>query len=203
MTSGASLLLLITAGALVAIGLYLMTERPLSRIVIGSALVTNGVNLLILSSGGPAGRPPFVGSAEQSEMADPLPQALILTAIVISLGMTAFVMAMAYRSWQLNGHDEVQDDLEDRRVAQRAATDEVVSRAEDDSGSTVSEDAAKTRDETAGREAQAEADRAAERAADAARSAGTGPATAPDGPATPAAAPATQDPADPKAGERP
>ncbi len=50
-------------------------------------------------------------------MADPLPQAMILTAIVITLGVTAFLLAMAYRSWQLQGNDEVQDDAEDRRIA--------------------------------------------------------------------------------------
>ena len=49
-------------------------------------------------------------------MSDPLPQAMILTAIVITLGMTAFLLAMAYRSWLLVGHDEVQDDVEDRRI---------------------------------------------------------------------------------------
>ena len=48
-------------------------------------------------------------------MSDPLPQALVLTAIVISLGTTAFLLAMAYRSWQLTGHDDVQDDVEDAR----------------------------------------------------------------------------------------
>ena len=54
-------------------------------------------------------------------MADPVPQALVLTAIVITLGMTAFLLSVAYRSWRLNGHDEVQDDIEDRRIARRAA----------------------------------------------------------------------------------
>src|SRR5690606_41100386 len=48
---------------------------------------------------------------------DPLPQAMILTAIVITLGVTAFLLVMAYRSWQLQGNDEVQDDAEDRRIA--------------------------------------------------------------------------------------
>ncbi len=57
-------------------------------------------------------------------MSDPLPQAMVLTAIVITLGMTAFLLAMAYRSWQLIGHDEVQDDLEDRRIVRRAERDE-------------------------------------------------------------------------------
>ena len=54
-------------------------------------------------------------------MSDPLPQAMVLTAIVITLGMTAFLLAMAYRSWQLHRHDEVQDDVEDRRIARLAA----------------------------------------------------------------------------------
>ena len=52
-------------------------------------------------------------------MSDPLPQAMILTAIVITLGMAAFLLTLAYRSWQLLGHDEVQDDVEDRRIMQR------------------------------------------------------------------------------------
>src|SRR5690625_4142785 len=54
-------------------------------------------------------------------MSDPLPQAMILTAIVITLGMTAFLLAMSFRSWQLERHAEVQDDVEDRRVARLAA----------------------------------------------------------------------------------
>jgi multicomponent Na+:H+ antiporter subunit C len=54
-------------------------------------------------------------------MSDPLPQAMMLTAIVIGLGTTAFGMALAYRSWSLTGHDEVVDDVEDRRLARRAA----------------------------------------------------------------------------------
>src|SRR5699024_3818937 len=49
----------------------------------------------------------------------PLPFAMVLTAIVISLGITAFGMALAYRAWQLFGHDEVPDDVEDRRVLRR------------------------------------------------------------------------------------
>ena len=52
-------------------------------------------------------------------MSDPLPQALVLTAIVITFGVTAFLLAMAYRSWQLAGSEVVGDDEEDRRVARR------------------------------------------------------------------------------------
>lgn len=49
-------------------------------------------------------------------MTDPLPQALALTAIVITFALTTFLLALAYRSWMLLGHDEVQDDVEDRRI---------------------------------------------------------------------------------------
>lgn len=144
-----SLALVVLVAVLLGTGVYLLLERSLSRIVIGASLVTNGINVLVLVAGGRAGGPPLLGETDPSEMSDPLPQAVVLTAIVISLGVTAFLLALAYRSWQLNGHDEVQDDLEDRRLAARAARDELSSRATDDAGTTLAEDAATTRDETA------------------------------------------------------
>jgi multicomponent Na+:H+ antiporter subunit C len=67
-------------------------------------------------------------------MSDPLPQAMVLTAIVITLGMTAFLLALAYRSWHLNGHDEVQDDVEDRRIMELADRDEGPGTADNDAG---------------------------------------------------------------------
>lgn len=147
LTPSAALVLLVAV--LVATGVYLILERSLSRVIIGVALISNGINVLMLIAGGRAGGPPLIGETAAEDMSDPLPQAMVLTAIVITLGMTAFLLAMAYRSWQLNGHDEVQDDLEDRRIARRAARDEVSARATDDAGSTLAEDAAATRDETA------------------------------------------------------
>lgn len=114
-----SLALLLTAGVLVACGVYLMLERTLSRIVLGFVMLGNGVNLLFIIAAGTPGLPPFQGTAEAEEMTDPLPFAMVLTAIVISLGITAFGMALAYRAWQLFGHDEVPDDVEDRRVLRR------------------------------------------------------------------------------------
>ncbi|MDO8106272.1 Na(+)/H(+) antiporter subunit C [Isoptericola sp. b441] len=118
-----SLALVVVVVALVAVGVYLLLERSLTRVIIGLVLTGNGVNLLLLVAGGKAGGPPLTGQTPPEDMSDPLPQAMVLTAIVITLGMTAFLLAMAYRSWQLTGHDEVQDDLEDRRVARRAALD--------------------------------------------------------------------------------
>lgn len=114
------LILMIFVGVLVAAGTYLTLERSLSRIFIGLSLITNGINLLILTMGGAAGLPPLLGGSGES-IVDPLPQALILTSIVLSIGTTAFGLALAYRSWLLTGNDEVVDDVEDRRLARRAA----------------------------------------------------------------------------------
>ena len=141
--------LVLAVAVLVTAGVYLMLERSLSRVVIGAILVGNGINLLVLVAGGAAGRPPIVGASSEP-MSDPLPQAMVLTAIVITLGLTAFLLAMAYRSWQLNGNDEVQDDVEDRRIAQLAARDERATADADidDAGSTLDEDAEQAHDET-------------------------------------------------------
>jgi multicomponent Na+:H+ antiporter subunit C len=145
-----NVLLVVVIAALVTAGVYLLLERSLTRIIIGLVLIGNGVNVLFLVAGGAAGGAPIVGRTPTEEMSDPLPQAMVLTAIVITLGMTAFLLAMAYRSWQLHRHDEVQDDVEDRRIARLAAVDE---RAVTDADTelfaeTLDEEAAETRDET-------------------------------------------------------
>lgn len=111
-----SLTILIISAAFIAGGVYMMLERTLSRIIMGFVMLGNGANLLFLTSMGGAGKPPFEGTAAVAEMSDPLPMALVLTAIVISLAVTAFGMALSYRAWQLFGHDEVPDDVEDRRI---------------------------------------------------------------------------------------
>jgi multicomponent Na+:H+ antiporter subunit C len=118
-----NLLLVIVVGILFAAGVTLLLERNLTRVILGITLLSNGVNLLILLGGGYGG-PPIVGLTPEGRMSDPLSQAMILTAIVITLGMTAFLLAMAYRSWLLTGHDDVQDDVEDRRIMQRAERDQ-------------------------------------------------------------------------------
>lgn len=152
-----SLTLVVVIGVLVAAGVYLLLERSLSRVIIGVILIGNGVNLFFLVSGGASGHAPIVPYGSDGKpgpgtpaMADPLPQAMVLTAIVITLGMTAFVLTLAYRSWQLHGHDEVQDDVEDRRIAALAAEDAPTT-ASDDALVATSLDAtaADVRDETA------------------------------------------------------
>lgn len=119
-----SLVLVATCGVLVGTGVFLMLERSLTRVLVGLVLLGNGVNLGFMVSAGAPGEPPFYGSAPTADMADPLPQALVLTAIVITLGTTAFILAMAHRSWQLHGHDEVQDDVEDASIRRLADADE-------------------------------------------------------------------------------
>lgn len=120
----ASLSLILASSAMIGCGIYLVLERSLTRVLVGLVMLGNGVNLLFLISGGRAGRAPIVDRSDSSAMSDPLPQALVLTAIVISLGTVAFVLAMAYRSWQLTGHDDVQDDVEDAAIRRLAAGDE-------------------------------------------------------------------------------
>jgi multicomponent Na+:H+ antiporter subunit C len=119
-----NLSLIVAAAAMIGCGVYLILERSLTRVLVGLVMLGNGVNVLFLISSGPAARAPIVGESDPSEMSDPLPQALVLTAIVISLATCAFVLAMAYRSWQLTGHDDVQDDVEDRAIRRLAATDQ-------------------------------------------------------------------------------
>jgi len=89
----------LTSGIIFACGIYMMLRRSMVRLIIGLSLVTYAVNLLIFSMGDLSRRiAPIVETIPSSEMADPLPQALILTAIVISFGATAFTIALAYRA---------------------------------------------------------------------------------------------------------
>lgn len=116
--------LLLVMGVLVAVGIYLLTERSLTRVLMGIILLGNGVNLLILAMGGLPGKAPIFSSDTAAEdYSDPLPQALILTSIVITFAMTAFMLGLIYRSWWLSRRDDVQDDAEDVRVARTPRRD--------------------------------------------------------------------------------
>lgn len=124
-----SLVLLVAMAVLYACGVYLLLERSITRVLLGFLLVGNATNLLLLIMAGKAGLAPIVGDGvDADEMTDPLPQALILTAIVITFGVSAFLMALIYRSWRLGQHDRLSDDEED--VAMRRGTnpmpDEVI-----------------------------------------------------------------------------
>jgi multicomponent Na+:H+ antiporter subunit C len=111
---------LVLIGGLTAVGVYLLLERNLTRMLLGLLVISNAVNLLILTVGSPSGSPPVRGrtSSGETATADPLAQAMILTAIVITMGIAAFVLAVIYRAYQLTTAEEVADDPEDTRVAQ-------------------------------------------------------------------------------------
>ena len=109
--------LLLAVGGLTAVGLYLLTGRSLSRIVLGYSLLGHATVVALITAGGRAGRPPIAGGAAPEDMSNPLPQALTLTAIVISFGLTLFLLSLARRQRTLSGDDLVEDDLEDRRIA--------------------------------------------------------------------------------------
>jgi len=114
-----SLVLLIVMAVLYACGIYLLLERSMTRVLLGFLLVGNATNLLILIMGGVAGVAPIVeDGVRPEEMSDPLPQALILTAIVITFAVSAFLLALIYRSWRLASEDDLDDDEAD--VAMRA-----------------------------------------------------------------------------------
>lgn len=137
----ANLILAIVAGVLVAAGVYLLLERSLTRILLGILLASNGVNLMFLVAAGRPGLPPIVGFGDGADdVSDPLPQAMVLTAIVITMAVAAFVLAMAYRSFQLHGHDEVADDVEDARIRELADADVVSESYEDTSFSDTGAD---------------------------------------------------------------
>ena len=123
MTADFTLLLL--AGILCAAGVYLLLERAIIKILLGIMILSNGVNLLILAAGGPPGNPPIRGRGwgDNAADSDPLSHAMILTAIVITAGVGAFILALAYRSYQFTTMDEVADDAEDTKLAQRSPTD--------------------------------------------------------------------------------
>jgi multicomponent Na+:H+ antiporter subunit C len=122
--AGPTLVLVLAVAVLVGCWVILLLERSLTRILLGVILLGNGVNLLILLGGRPGGAP-IVGTGAVERMSDPLPQAMVLTAIVITFGFSAFLLAVAYRSWYLTGDDEVPDDLEDRQIVRRAVRNEV------------------------------------------------------------------------------
>jgi multicomponent Na+:H+ antiporter subunit C len=111
---------LILIGGLTSAGVYLLLERNLTRMLLGLLLVGNAINILILTVGGPSGNPPIQGRTTdgRTATADPLAQGMILTAIVISMGIAAFVLALTYRSYRLSRAEEIAIDPEDARVSQ-------------------------------------------------------------------------------------
>ncbi len=132
----ANVALAVVAGVLVGSGVYLLIARGIVRAFLGVLLIGNGINMLFLVASGPPGRAPIVGAitSDQAEMSDPLPQALVLTAIVITVAVTGYVMALAYRAWSLTASDQMLVDSEDARLHDR-----IDEQGEESSVDTISE----------------------------------------------------------------
>lgn len=108
-------ILSITAGTLVAAGTYMIMQRRLLQVVLGLSLLSHATNIMIIASGWIGdGRAPIILPGEKNidpaGFVDPLPQAMVLTAIVISFAMTAFLLVLvlsAYRRFQTDDVDEI------------------------------------------------------------------------------------------------
>jgi multicomponent Na+:H+ antiporter subunit C len=105
-------LLAVVCGTLYATGIYLMLKRRLAQLIVGLALMANGSNLLIFTAAGLVReRAPIVadytGGAAGAGLADPVPQSLVLTAIVIGFGVVAFSLVLAHRVHHSTGTDDI------------------------------------------------------------------------------------------------
>ncbi len=149
-----SLVLVIVMAVLFACGVYLILERSMTRVLLGILLLGNAANLLILIVAGEPGRAPIVGGESDERMSDPLPQALALTAIVITFAVSAFLLALIYRSWRLAQRDDLTDDDDDLAIRTERAGSEFTS-----AGEAIAEDSEFTDDpDTAAAAAAAEED---------------------------------------------
>ncbi len=106
-------LMALASGVVYAAGIYLMLRRRLVQLIIGLGLLSNGTNLLIFTAGSlTRARPPVLPEGAErlvSPYADPVPQALVLTAIVIGFGLLAFSLVLAHRVHATGGTDDVDE----------------------------------------------------------------------------------------------
>jgi multicomponent K+:H+ antiporter subunit C len=109
-----ALIVALGVGILTAAGLYLLLRERTFSVILGLTLLSYAVNLILFVSGRLVLDGPPLVLPEALRYADPLPQALVLTAIVIGFGMTAYLVALALRAKGESGTDHV-DAQEDRR----------------------------------------------------------------------------------------
>jgi multicomponent Na+:H+ antiporter subunit C len=102
------ILIIILSGVLFATAIYNLLQKQLLRIIIGTVLLSHGAHLMILTMGKlKTGLPPVLTEGV-TDYTDPLPQALILTSIVISFGITGLLLVLAYRTTQENNTDNME-----------------------------------------------------------------------------------------------
>ena len=101
-------LLALLVGLLYAAGIYLLLRRSIIKLILGFVLIGNAVNLLIFTVGKVMkGFPPIITNNTETIYSDPIPQALILTAIVISFGVQAFAIILVKRAYKTVGTDDL------------------------------------------------------------------------------------------------
>lgn len=103
------ILMSVLVGVLFSVGTYMILTRSILRVVFGLMLLSHGAHLLLLTMAGlKTGSPPLLGEVAASYV-DPLPQALILTAIVISFGVTAFLLVLSFRTYKEHNTDDLEE----------------------------------------------------------------------------------------------
>lgn len=102
------ILMIVVVGVLLSVSTYLILSKRLLRVILGTMLISHGAHLLILTMGGlKADLPPLL-TESGGKFTDPLPHALILTAIVIGFGVTAFVLVLSYRTYKEHQTDNLE-----------------------------------------------------------------------------------------------
>ena len=104
------IVLAILVGVLYTAGVYMMLRRSILKFIIGLIFLSNATNLLVfISAGLTAGQPAFVDGETgiANNLSDPLPQALVLTAIVIGFGIVVYTMALKYKFFETTGTDDL------------------------------------------------------------------------------------------------
>ncbi|MNO42001.1 Na(+)/H(+) antiporter subunit C [compost metagenome] len=99
----------VAVGLLFMVGVYLILSKSLLRIILGTSLLSHGVHLLLMTMARlKTGAAPLLGE-HASNYVDPVPQALILTSIVISFGVTSYFFVLAYKAYQKLGTDDMEE----------------------------------------------------------------------------------------------
>ena len=101
-------LMAILIGLFYAIGVYHMLRHSIVKLILGLLFLTHAANLLLFFSGGFGGRAPIL-PVETGGMMDPLPQAFILTAIVINFGIIAFFIVLVFKAWEANKAEDLDE----------------------------------------------------------------------------------------------
>jgi multicomponent Na+:H+ antiporter subunit C len=103
------LILSLAIGVLFMAGCYLLLKHDLIRVVAGLVLISNAANLFIMAAAIERGRAPILPFSDDGEVSDPVVQAMTLTAVVISFGVSALLLALVYRVYLAHRTVDIED----------------------------------------------------------------------------------------------